>query len=129
MSRASGGVFVSSENDLNRWRDPEIVRRVINRAHTVAVVGASPNPARPSHEVAAYLRRSGLRVIPVNPALDTLFGEQAYPSLAEVPEPVDIVDVFRRPEHVEEIARQAVAAGAGALWLQLGVINIPAATL
>ena len=63
---------MSSENDLNRWRDPEIVRRVINRAHTVAVVGASPNPARPSHEVAAYLRRSGLRVIPVNPTLDTL---------------------------------------------------------
>lgn len=106
-----------------------VINRVVTSARSVAVVGVSPNPARPSHGVAAYLHRSGLRVYPVNPAITELFGLTAYPSLAELPERVDIVDVFRRPELVRPVAEQAVAAGAGALWLQLGVINEDAAAL
>jgi predicted CoA-binding protein len=120
---------VNNEQTSARWHDPAIIERVIKQARTVAVVGASPNPARPSHGVAAYLHRSGLRVYPVNPAITELFGLTAYPSLADLPERVDIVDVFRRPEYVTPIAEQAVAAGAGALWLQLGVINEEAAEI
>jgi hypothetical protein len=106
-----------------------VINRVVAGARSVAVVGASPNPARPSHGVAAYLHRSGLRVFPVNPAITELFGLTAYPSLADLPEPVDVVDVFRRSEVVREVAEQAVAARAGALWLQLGVVNEDAAAL
>lgn len=92
-------------------------------------MGASANPARPSHSVAAYLHRNGLRVYPVNPAIKELFGLTVYPTLADVPERVDIVDVFRRPSVVVPVAEQAVATGAGALWLQLGVINEEAAEI
>lgn len=109
--------------------DDGVLERVVRGARTVAVVGVSPNPARPSHGVAAYLHRSGLRVFPVNPAIRELFGLTAYPSLAEVPERVDIVDVFRRPSVVVPVAEQAVAIGAGALWLQLGMINEEAAEI
>ncbi|HWE91163.1 MAG TPA: CoA-binding protein [Pseudonocardiaceae bacterium] len=111
------------------WHDPEVIRRVVTGARTVAVVGASPDPGRPSHQVADYLRRAGLRVFAVNPAIDTLFGEVAYPSIEALPERVDVVDVFRRSEHVGQIAEQAVTARAGALWLQLGVIDPAAARL
>jgi hypothetical protein len=120
---------VSSDNTVSRWQDPSVVDRVVSGARTVAVVGVSPDPRRPSHGVAAYLHRAGLRIYPVNPAITELFGLTAYPSLADLPERVDIVDVFRRPEYVGEIAEQAVKAGAGALWLQLGVINQEAATV
>jgi predicted CoA-binding protein len=112
-----------------RWQDPTVIGTLVNEARSVAVIGASPDPGRPSHGVASYLHRSGLRVYPVNPAITELFGLTVYPSLADVPEPVDIVDVFRRPEVVREIAEQAVAARAGALWLQLGVINERAAEI
>lgn len=111
------------------WHDPEVIRRVVTGARTVAVVGASPDPGRPSHQVADYLRRAGLRVFAVNPAIDTLFGEVAYPSIEALPERVDVVDVFRRSEHAGQIAEQAVTARAGALWLQLGVIDPAAARL
>jgi uncharacterized protein len=106
-----------------RWQDIAVIERLVREARTVAVVGLSANPRRPSYEVASYLRHSGLEVVPVNPALTEWRGAQAYASLADLPKPVDIVDVFRRPEHVPEIARQAVEAGAGALWLQLGVLS------
>jgi predicted CoA-binding protein len=112
-----------------RWDDPEVIRRVVANARTVAVVGASPDPARPSHGVARYLQAAGLRIFPVNPSIDTLFDLPAYPSLADLPEPVDIVDVFRRPEYTVDIAEAAVAAKAGALWLQLGVVNEQAARI
>jgi uncharacterized protein len=114
---------------VGRWQDPSVISALVTEARTVAVIGASPDPSRPSHGVASYLHRSGLRVYPVNPAITELFGLTAYPSLADVPEPVDIVDVFRRPEVVREVAEQAVAARAGALWLQLGVINENAAEI
>jgi predicted CoA-binding protein len=109
--------------------DEGALERVVRQARTVAVVGVSPNPARPSHGVTAYLHHSGLRVFPVNPAIGELFGLTAYPSLADVPERVDIVDVFRRPSVVVPVAEQAVEIGAGALWLQLGVINEQAAEI
>jgi len=112
-----------------RWQDLTVIERLVREARTVAVVGLSPDPGRPSHGVARYLRRSGLRILPVNPNLTTWEGLPAYASLADVPEPVDIVDVFRRPEHVPAIARDAVAVGAGALWLQLGVLSPEGASL
>jgi uncharacterized protein len=106
-----------------RWQDLSVIERLVREARTVAVVGLSPDPFRPSHGVARYLHRSGLRILPVNPELTTWEGLPAYPTLADLPERVDIVDVFRRPEHVPAIARDAVAIGAGALWLQLGVLS------
>jgi predicted CoA-binding protein len=114
---------------VHKWQDPTVISSLVTEARTVAVIGASPDSSRPSHGVASYLHRSGLRVYPVNPAITELFGLTVYPSLADVPEPVDIVDVFRRPEVVREVAEQAVAARAGALWLQLGVINEEAAEI
>jgi hypothetical protein len=111
------------------WHDPEVVRRIVTTARTVAVVGASPDPGRPSHGVARYLHAAGLRIFPVNPSIETLFGLPAYPALADLPEPVDVVDVFRRPEYAIDIATEAVRIGAGSLWLQLGVINEQAARI
>jgi predicted CoA-binding protein len=105
-------------------RSPE---EILREARTIAVVGASPDPARPSHDVMAYLLRAGYTVVPVNPLADgEVLGLRCVASLAEIEEPVDLVDVFRRPEYCGEIAREAVAAGAGALWLQLGVVSAEA---
>ncbi|HEY3081649.1 MAG TPA: CoA-binding protein [Chloroflexota bacterium] len=105
------------------YQDPLVIRRILDTTRTVAVVGASSNVLRPSHFVAYYLRLHGYRVVPVNPNEREVLGETAYPSLLEVPEPVDVVDVFRAPSAVPEIARQAVQVGAGALWLQFHVIS------
>jgi predicted CoA-binding protein len=112
-----------------RWQDLAVIERLVRESRTVAVVGLSDNPARPSFGVARYLVRAGLTVFPVNPGLTSWQGLTAYPSLAEVPGHLDIVDVFRRPEHVVPIAEEAVEAGAGALWLQLGVISQQGAEL
>ena len=96
---------------------------VLRAMRTVAIVGLSSNELRASHFVGFYLRRHGYRVVPVNPREEEVLGERSYPSVAEVPFAVDVVDVFRRPEAVPEIAEEAVAAGARALWLQYGVIS------
>ncbi|MFL6124747.1 CoA-binding protein [Actinophytocola sp.] len=112
-----------------RWQDLGVIERLVRESRTVAVVGLSPSPSRPSFGVARYLVRAGLTVFPVNPKLTSWQGLPAYESLADVPEPIDIVDVFRRPEHARGIAEEAVAAGAGALWLQLGVVSAPAAAI
>ncbi|UCD37901.1 MAG: CoA-binding protein [Fidelibacterota bacterium] len=96
---------------------------------TIAVVGLSPNEIRPSHGVARYLLAQGYHIIPVNPGYDEILGLKSYPSLSVVPEPIDIVDVFRRPEQVLPIAEEAVAIGAKALWLQLGIVNDAAVQL
>jgi predicted CoA-binding protein len=101
-------------------RSPE---EILRETKTIAVVGASADPARPSHGVTAYLLRAGYRVVPVNPFGGEVLGLRCLASLAELEEPVDLVDVFRRPEHCGEVAREAAAAGAGALWLQLGVVS------
>jgi uncharacterized protein len=100
---------------------------VLRRARTIAVVGLSDNPLRPSHGVAAYLQSQGYRIIPVNPQIQTALGEKAYPSLLDVPEKVDIVDIFRRPEFVEEVVDQAIQLKVPAVWMQEEVIHEKAA--
>jgi predicted CoA-binding protein len=100
-------------------RSPE---QVLQETKTIALVGASPNPDRPSHGVMRYLLAQGYRVIPVRPlTCDEVLGVQCVSSLAEIDEPIDLVDVFRRAEYAPEHAREAVAAGASAFWLQLGL--------
>ncbi len=97
---------------------------ILAEARTIAMVGASPNPDRPSHGVMRYLLEQGYRVIPVRPAdCDEVLGVPCVRSLAEIDEPIDLVDVFRRPEHTPQHAREAVEVGAGALWLQLGIVS------
>jgi len=110
-------------SDLARYQDPLTIQRVLLGARTIAVVGLSGNAMRASHFVAFYLQRHGYRVIPVNPRESQVLGERCYASLHEVPERVDIVNVFRAPSALPEIAAQAVAIGAGCLWTQFGVIN------
>jgi uncharacterized protein len=105
------------------YQDPFVIQSIINRAKRIAIVGLSPNELRASYFVGYYLRRHGYEVIPVNPREESILDVRSYPSLSDVPEPVDVVDVFRAPDAVPEIAREAVAAGAGALWLQYGVIS------
>jgi uncharacterized protein len=101
------------------------LRQLLGDARTVAVVGLSSKPDRPSHGVAAYLQSHGYRVVPVNPKETEVLGERAYPNLLDVPGDlrVDVVDVFRRAEETPEVARQAVAIGAKVLWLQEGIVN------
>jgi predicted CoA-binding protein len=109
--------------DVTRYQDPLTIQHVIHTAKTIAVVGLSRNALRASYFVGFYLRRHGYRVIAVNPRETELFGERSYPSLAEVPVPVDIVDVFRAPDALPSIAREAVAIRAKTLWAQFTVIN------
>ncbi len=106
---------------------PEEIRLVLYQARTVAVVGLSDKPQRESHRVANYLKQQGYRVIPVNPNVTEVLGERAYASLKDVPEPVDVVDVFRRPDAVPEVVEQAIEVGAKAVWLQVGVVHDEAA--
>ena len=101
-------------------RDP---RRVLAEARTIAVVGLDSDPMRPSHSVSEYMQRQGYRIVPVNPNETEVLGEQAYPSLRDVPVPVDIVDVFRRPQFTPPVAEDAVAVGARMLWLQQGIMH------
>ena len=105
--------------------DPTVreLRAILGDARTVAVVGLSSDPHRDSYDIAAYLQERGYRIIPVNPTEDEVLGERAYPTLLDVPEKVDVVDVFRRAEHTPEVARQAVDIGARTLWLQSGIVN------
>jgi predicted CoA-binding protein len=103
------------------------LRRLLTEAKTVAVVGASSNPERSSHGIMRKLQSAGYRVIPVNPNETEVLGEKAYPRLEDIPEPVDIVNVFRRPEYTPPIADSAAAIGAKALWLQSGISNDDAA--
>jgi predicted CoA-binding protein len=117
--------------------DPELtptereLRSLLGEARVIAVVGISSKPMRPSYEVAAYLQEHGYRIVPVNPNEAEVLGEPAYASLLDIPRNlhVDVVDVFRRPEHTPEVARQAVAIGARVLWLQEGIVNEEAARI
>jgi len=106
---------------------PDEIQQILQHARTIAVVGLSDNPLRPSHGVAAYLQSQGYRVIPVNPEIKTSLGETAYPSLLDVPEKIDIVDIFRRPEFVEEVVDQAIQLKVPAVWMQEEVIHEKAA--
>jgi predicted CoA-binding protein len=105
--------------------------RILNENRTIAMVGLSADPMRPSHFAAIYMQSEGYDIIPVNPryAGGTILGQTVYPSLEEIPRPVQLVDVFRRTEEVPGIARSAIAIGANVLWMQLGVINEEAATI
>lgn len=103
------------------------LRTLLQTARRIAVVGLSDKPDRPSYGVAQYLQRHGYTIIPVNPALQSVLGEQAYPDLASIPEPVDIVNIFRRPADVGPVVDAAIATGAPAVWLQLGIVNEAAA--
>lgn len=107
----------------------DYLRGILDGVRTIAVVGASPRRERPSHRVMAYLQRRGYRTIPVNPNAvgDTINGERVYASLAEVPEPIDMVDVFRRPEAASGVVDEAIAAAAKVVWMQLGVRDDAAA--
>jgi len=108
-------------------QDPDPIRDLLTTARTIAVIGLSANPLRASHGVSAYMQEQGYRVIPVNPHIQEALGEDAYPSLLDVPDKNDIVNVFRRPEFVEEIVDQAIQKKVPAVWMQEGVINQRAA--
>jgi len=109
--------------DVSRYQDPVTIQRVIHTAKTIAIVGLSRNELRASYFVGFYLKRHGYRVIPVNPRETEIMGEKSFKSLADVPVPVDIVNVFRAPDALPAIAEEAVAAGARNLWCQFSVIN------
>ena len=103
------------------------IHDLLSRAKTIAVVGLSDSPMRPSHGVSAYMQSQGYKIIPVNPQIGEALGEKSYPSLLDVPEKIDLVDVFRRPEFVDEIVEQAIQLKIPAIWLQEDVINERAA--
>jgi predicted CoA-binding protein len=114
---------VTASFDLRRYQDPQTIQRVIHTARTVAIVGLSRNELRASYFVGYYLRRHGYRVFPVNPRETEILGEKSFKSLADVPVRPDIVNVFRAPDALPGIAREAVAVGAANLWCQFTVIN------
>ena len=103
------------------------IPEILKSAHTIAVVGLSSNPMRPSNGVSEYMQRAGYRVIPVNPNETSVLGEKSYGRLEDVPEKIDIVDVFRRPEFVADIVESAIKIGAKAVWMQEGVVDEAAA--
>lgn len=114
----------ATTSDLSQlYQHPDTIRKILRYARTVAIVGLSSNPLRASHFVGFYLRLHGYRVIAVNPREKEVFGEPAYPTLSDVPVPIDVVDVFRAPAFVPAIADEAIKVGARALWLQFTVIS------
>ncbi len=113
----------SAAADIRKYQDPVVIRAILQSARTIAVVGLSSNVLRPSNYVGFYLQRHGYRVVPVNPNEREVLGEPAYARLSDIPFHVDVVDVFRAPPFVPGIAGEAVSIGAGALWLQFGVIS------
>jgi predicted CoA-binding protein len=111
------------------FQSPALIRKILGETKTIAMVGLSSNPQRPSYFVASYLKHEGYRIIPVNPTADTILGERSYADLLSIKEPVDMVDIFRRPAECTEVVRQAIAIQAKTVWLQLRVVNLEAARL
>jgi hypothetical protein len=111
------------------YQNPRVIQRLLRETRTIAIVGLSTDPQRASWFVGNYLKNEGYRIIPVNPKADEIMGEKCYPSLAAIPEPVDLVDIFRPAAEATAIAREAVAVRAKALWLQLKLVNIEAAEI
>jgi predicted CoA-binding protein len=103
------------------------IRKVLRESKTIAVVGLSPKPNRPSHQVACYLMEVGYTIIPVNPGQDIILGQTCYPNLRDIPTPVDMVDIFRRQEEVLPIVEDAICIGARFIWMQEGIVNEEAA--
>jgi hypothetical protein len=104
-----------------KYQDPQTIRRILRQTHTIAVVGFSSNQAKAGYYVPEYLQEAGCRILPVNPNLKEGLGEAAYPDLLSVPEPVDLVLIFRRSEAVPPFVDQAIHIGAKAVWMQLGI--------
>jgi predicted CoA-binding protein len=115
--------------DLGQYQTPSTIQRALHTAKTIAIVGLSNNPLRASYFVGYYLKRHGYRVIPVNPRETEILDETCYPKLTDVPEHIDIVNVFRAPDALPGIARDSVAIGADVLWCQFGVINAEGAQI
>ena len=107
--------------------DPETIKKILDDCRTIAVVGLSSDPRRPSNDVASYMQRRGYRIIPVNPNETEVLGEKAYSALADVLEKIDLVDIFRRSDAAGQAVDEAIAVGAKAVWLQDGVIDNEAA--
>jgi predicted CoA-binding protein len=105
----------------------DVIDEILTNSRTIAVVGLSPNPERPGHYVARYLQEHGYRIIPVNPLIEEALGGKSYPSLKSVPEPVDLVDIFRRSELVMPVVEEAIEIGVRYVWMQDGVVNEEAA--
>ena len=105
----------------------QTIEKILREAKTIATVGLTDDPSKPSHSVPAYLQANGYRIIPVNPSLESALGEKAYASLANVPEPIDVVQIFRRSDAVGPIVDEAIAAGAKSVWMQIGIANEEAA--
>ena len=105
--------------------EDEEIREILTSVKTIALVGASPDPTRPSNDVMAFLMRQGYNVHPVNPfaGVEEIHGRKVYASLADVPEPIDMVDVFRRSEDAGPVCDEAIEVGAGVVWMQLGIVN------
>lgn len=111
---------------MTSWQDPEAVRFMLDDCKTWAVVGLSGDPSRTAYRIAKLLQHHGKQIVPIHPEAPTVLGEQGYATLADVPFPIDVVDVFRRSDAAGEFADQAVAIGARGVWLQLGVIDVAA---
>jgi predicted CoA-binding protein len=119
----------SAAAEVRKYQDALVIREILHTARTIALVGLSSNVLRPSHFVGFYLQRHGYRIVPVNPNERVALREQSYARLSDIPFHVDVVDVFRAPAFVPAIAEEAVRIGAGALWLQFGVISSQGAQL
>lgn len=114
---------------MEEFKNPpdEKIREILSESTTIAVVGLSADPSRPSHGVANYLKNKNYRIIPVNPRYPEVLGENSYPTLSDIPEKVDIVDIFRRPEHIPPIVEEAIKIKAKVIWMQSGILNHQAA--
>jgi RNA polymerase sigma factor (sigma-70 family) len=110
-----------------RYQDPDVIRRVLRQARTIAIVGASTDSYKASHMVMSYLQAEGYRCIPVNPNADAILGERCYPDVASIPDAIDVVDIFRPAHECPAIVEQAIAKGAGCVWFQLRIVNLEAA--
>jgi len=114
---------------MNSFQNPpdEVIRELLVRVRTIAIIGLSPRPNRPSHRVALHMQHFRYRIVPIRPAVDSVLGEKAYATLEGVPDKIDLVDVFRAPEYVDKIVDECLTLKLPAIWLQLDVVNIPAA--
>ena len=110
-------------NDSQLSAGPEEIGAILQNYRTVAVVGLSADPGRPSHQVAQYLKQHGYRIIPVNPGCAEILGEKCYSSLQEIPFPVEVVDIFRKAEAIPAVVAEAIAVGAKVVWMQLGLVD------
>ncbi|MCS6923862.1 MAG: CoA-binding protein, partial [Fimbriimonadales bacterium] len=110
-----------------RYQQPDVIRRVLREARTIAIVGASTDSYKASHMVMSYLQSEGYRCIPVNPNAETILGERCYPDLLSIPDPIDVVDIFRPAHEAPAIVEQAIEKGAWCVWFQLRIVNLEAA--